>query len=611
MEKKNLIAACLIIITGVIWIGCQKDKKVPITIEVTDVLMSNYLYIGDTIRISYQATEAGLDSVCLFLNDTLNQKRTQAIDEFTIVPTYIFNHRIWLVAYYSSGEKSVSRHVEFTVSPHTFPMIYFNVKRHDGKQSYFVGEQLSINLYGKNGNNLEFVKQLRIFLNDEFLGVATQAPFSFETPIITLAENELKITIIDTADRSGVVYKALTVPHDTPPIIELGFDYIHNVKPGYFFSTDSIFLEISGKDNVTTHYVDYYLNGDFAVRDTVNSEIYYHRRKNIGKFPSGTHKAYCIAYDDRGNSTVSNTLIFKVYGAIDLDIEIMDVVNTDHPNVIYAISSNELYKINPETESIEKAFDLPYQSATCLSYDRESDKLYIGFSNSHLVYFDILTETFGSDLIVNNLNVFDLEIDHEYGVALFISNGSVSMINLNNGEYFSLMLDIKTESTLIVNRTDKEIIAGGNPSSSSDVFFRLLYTPNSLEYIDQKSFYGYADKLLQRPEHDSFVILGSSNNTVKSYNFSNWLEIGSFIHNDRSKIGCYSNSGLTFYLGPDSKNYLNLFGASDFILSGKKYIPLRGFNYGKLMVINSDNSWLILTTTNTLYNDVKIVFIPI
>jgi len=607
----KITSACLLLLAGILLFSCEKDKNSP-TIQISDFDFHHSYYVRDTIAIEYTVTGSDFDSICLYANDELYKTQTNLENVIYFISQSSKDYDIHLKIFYNSGKYNESKPIHIDVYYLGNPELTLVCTRIDGDRNYFVGEKLNITVKPKwVSTNLSYIKQVTLFLNNENLGTRYVQPYSYETPVISKPDNMVTLQLIDTANHVYIVEIPLDVSFNTPPAIEFGFKHYNNHLAGYYYSTDPIIFSIKGTDNVVTSNVDFYLDGKYLATDSINLNYYVYRELEVDTIKPGKHTAYCIAFDDRGDSTIAEVISFVIYKTIDTKDKITDIERTDTKSIVYAASKTKLYILNPESEVITEIIELPFQNATSLDYISAENKLYIGFSNGRLISFDEDANKFTTILNTALPSIEDLRIDSELHVAVIISGLNIYLLDLITKSLTLGPVTVFEGSTLIMDEANKIVIAGGDPGISSSKLFRLQYNSTSITLLAQKVFQQYIEKLILKPGSTIFTIMDyhrTYNLAYYTYDYTDFAKKGQYNCN-QPQAACYSTDGNIFFIGNDIENYIKMYNAANFSLLDSLYIPLTDYNDVDHILTNTYSSKLVIATRNVFYDEVKIIFV--
>jgi len=607
----KITSGCLLILACILLFNCRKEDNSP-SVRISDPDANHFYYARDTVKIDYTINGSGFDSICLYVNDSIYKTQINPEYVFDFIPESSGQYQLKLKIFYYSNKNSESKTLSLEVYSLGNPDLRLVCTRIDGDKNCFVGEKLNITVEPQwSWMNLSNIKQVTLFLNNINLGIRYLQPYSYETPTIINSENIVKLVLVDTANHIYNIEMPLNIPFNTPPAIEFGIRYQNNITSGYYYSTDPIIYNISGSDNVVTRYVDYYLDDTYLATDSINKSNFVYRELKIDPLKQGKHTGYCIAFDDRGDSTISAVVDFVIYKAIDINDKIIDIGHTDDKNRIYATSKTKLYIINSESEEISKIIELPFHDAASIDFVSEENKLYIGFSDGHLIYYDEVTGKFTTILNSEITSIGVIKIDPDLNIAILISDTKILLLNLLTKSLTPGPINLYNGSRLIMDKVNKIVIAGGEPGISRSNLFQLKYNSKSVNLIDQKEFSLYIDKLLFKPGSSVFAIKENSRTyctAVKTFDYNNFIEKGQYSSN-QPQSACYSTDGKMFFIGNDIDKFIKVYNTDNFSLMNSSYIPLTDYNNVEQMVTNTDNSKLVLFTTNTFYDEVKIIFV--
>jgi hypothetical protein len=610
---KNLIFVIALCIFLAVISTCKKDNSYRHFIKIlNDSINLSIIYVRDTLKIDYDVDEDDLKSIYLVVDDSINNVQTTPLYYFNFIPGSTGTYKVKLIANYFTRSTVESEMIWIFVNPLNL-QLRLKCNRIDGNKYYFVGEEISIEVQPKyDWMIIDNLKKIQLFLNGYDLGIKTSPPFVFETPEIQSSDNLVYIELIDSANHFHQINMELYVPENTPPEIELSFKHSNVIMSGYYYSTDDVILSIEGSDNVYVDYVDFYFENQYVATDSVKSDFFFGREQNLGALEAGIYQMYCIAYDDRGVPTTSETIECLVYTAFDINDDIVDIETTPDPSLVYLISSTNLYRLDPISENIIEIINLPGSNANTVDYVNEQQKLFIGFDDGQLTAWDevqhqlIPYPTSGID------NIKDIEIDNELNKAILISNYQVIQLNLSDGSFTAGSVALYDGSTLIYNSTTKNIIAGGRPGASIGNVYKLKLENDSLITINSASIGGYAAKLIQHPNKNQFLIQIFHTVYCLGYSLYSGDEFGQFLgqyETYQPQCATFSTIGNQIFLGNNWDSEIVVFNTDSYSELKTKYIPLGSYNDINHMTTNANDSKLILTTHNVFYDDVKVIFV--
>jgi len=566
----------------------------------------------DTISINYELNDFELDSICLFIQKKLIQTQIIPQNKFIFIADSAGSNKITLAAFYNDTIQDIVEKNLQVYKTYNDVSLLLNCSTTDGDKNYFVGEKLIIYvepMYEIGWLQITKFKEITFYLNGIKLGTKYSLPFVFETGIISETDNTVKLEMVDKENHIYFEELQLKVPVNTPPVIKYGYKYKYGVTPGYFYSLDPIFFSTDGSDNVSINYIEYYIDDKLFTTDIVNLNYFNYRELSAGLLPAGKHTSYCIAYDDRGTSTKSEILNFINYGTVQIDKDMVDLERTMDKNFVYAISGSTLFKINPVDEVIEKQFPLPFQDATCMKYVSESKRLYIGFQDGHLIYFNELSNEFTTILSSAISNIVDLEIDNSLNRAIVVSIKKILLFDLSANSILDEFSSSEEINSLAIDSQNKIIIASANPHSTGGYLYKLNYNSNSITLNQQKYGIGFPLKILFKKNYNVFTVLTNGSYGFNSYYTNNLSNAGRFSESYTVGAGCYSSDGNYFYMDNNFLDLIDYCNTSDYLINKTCYLPLEGHNQVEFLTTNADDSKLIILTDDVFDNDVKLVFV--
>jgi len=595
-----------LIIPFIVFYSCKKEELIAVYIDIDDYPLSYTQQ--DTIFVKYVVQGTNPDSVCLYENSTLITTQYNVEGLLQLVTSNFGDNTIKAIAY-KNGSSKESNLLTIYIHELIPPDLTYIITRNDGEQSYFVGEQLSIDIRPRwSHTSIDDFKKVKLLLNGEIIGVKTSPPFTFETSTIQNSENTLQVELTDEYNRVHLIEHNLEVPVNTPPEIDIGVWYHPDYEIAYYMTVDSIVLSYAGEDNVNVEYIDFYIDNQYHSTDSINSDRFISELFTIDSLSTGQHTVTCIAVDDRNESTTADPLPIFVYKAYEIDEEIIETKTSEDNAVVYAISQTKLMIINPVEEVITSTVNLPFSEPTSIDYVPESSILYIGFKGGEIASWN----NSGNFTTITNStfnNVDDIELDYGLNTAVIISENNLVILNINTLSYFTQELDLVDGSCLSFDENTKRIVVGGKPHSTGNRFYSCILHSDSIQIIDYKRFSDFAYRTeIHSNGNDLIIYSKSSSQGMYKYDIVDFGEqTGVFsMHNPES--GALSFDGTRFYSGNNMGKRLFVFDYDNCDIIGDHYIPLHDYEYINNIIPSADMSKVVLTTNTTFYGDVRIVF---
>lgn len=582
---------------------CKKEEN--LDIHVLNLNTYTDLFERDTLKIQYDVSRKNLDSVCLLIDDRVCQK--QNASESTI--NYVaesrgYSFRFKLNAYYKTGSIRSSETYYVNVLTLMTPQLEYIIKRDDGYENYFVGEKLSITLKTKFAyQNLDDFREVTLYLNEDSLGTRTAPPFTFITGTIITDLNKISVTLKDANNRLHYVTHEFGVFRNTPPELQLKFSYRHNIPPGYFYTSDSVITVLNAKDNLQITDVDYYLDGNFISRKHVYSESLYFSSFGIGKLSAGMHDTYCIAYDDKGMYSKSETLTMHVYKDIDLDKKVNDVEYSDDERMVFVLSDSILYVLDPVLEQVSRIIDLPCRDAVSMDFQAGENKLYIASRQGRLFTWSASSLALNEIPLPGVSNIEDIEIDNEKNLAL-INNRKLMSVNLLTGKIINTWTTLDPESTLIFDKPNKSVIVGGTPHISSSYVYIYWLEADTLIYKKRANIGGYARRLELNPNRTEFII----SPYINTYRVADLSLLKTYTQQNHS-VSVYSADGNYLFISDNWDGIVNIYDTRTILKTADYIIPIEDDNNMNFLLPCKNNRSLVIVTKNVFNSEVKIVFL--
>ncbi len=231
--------------------------------------------------------------------------------------------------------------------------------------------------------------------------------------------------------------------------------------------------------------------------------------------------------------------------------------------MIFAVSKEKLYLLDGNSETMSK-INLPFVNPSAIDYVAENNRLYIGFKDGHLVYYDVASQEYRTVIGSGFDNIDDLEVDININKAFVIKHHKVEMVDLETLQEVTNSINLAADATLDVDRVNKKIVAGGDPSYSVGNVYSFNYDAVGIYNEGQDDIGGFIDKILLSPDGANMVLVsyhynyGFSVYRVKDFSF-----VGRYDAFNASAC-CYSRDGSNFYIGRDFDEGMMVYNVSTF-----------------------------------------------
>lgn len=607
--KKHKYLFITLLAAFILFNSCNKEKETEVAVTI-DIEIDSYNFtVQDTITIEYAVHGNSPDSVCLYENSILVDIQYDIEGIFNFIANN--SGAITIKAnYYKDGSIVESNSVLININKLKSPELSFKITRIDGEESYFIGEQLLIDIYPRWPiNDINDFKKITLFINGDEIGTKTSPPFTFETYPIQYKGNILHAELTDNENRVHLIPHELSVTVNTPPEIDIGISYHMYLEVGIFITGDQIILNYEGNDNVLVEYIDFYVDDQYHSTDSIKSDWFFSETFKLDSLSVGEHNITCVAVDDRNESTTAEPLPIIITQAYKLEEEVMETEVTENNNIIYAISKSKLLVIDPVNEIITNIVELPFPDATSIDYTSENSTLYIAFKDGQIITWNNNSGSFTtiSNSVLNNID--DIEIDYSTNTAITISNNNLIALNLSTSVYILKELYLFDGSCLSFDENTKQIIVGGKPLTSGNMFYSCLLHHDSIQIIDYKQLSGFTYRTDIHPNGVDLIAYSKHSNTgLYKYDIADFgNQIGVFSMRN-PKSGIISNDGTKFYSGNNLEGEVFVFDYSTCDQIGTYQIPLHDYEYINNIIPVRDMTKLVLTTYTINYSDVRLVF---
>lgn len=589
-------------------VECKKEEEP--SIKITNLKSIEQIYERDTLKIEYNTSGSGLDSVCFFIDDKIVEIQKVPKNHFLYIPASegSFGIQLKLGAYFKAGVVKFTDIYFVNISNLITPPLSFRVTRYDDLTTYFVGEKLSVTVSAITGDLTEFT-QIKLYMNKDDLGTKTESPYTFISNEILTSENTINVELKDQNNRIHYVKQDLTVPVNTPPeIINYYFYYQGNNEPGAFLTSDSILTAFIGHDNLLVDHVDYFIDNQKVTSYLPKNQSAY-KVVNFGVLPAGAHSTYCVAYDDRGASTKSAVIPFNIYLGFELDDEILDVEYSGSEDMVFLCSKSKLYVINPVKGELTKAIDLSYSDATSIDFVPEENNLYIAFNRGKLFSWNCSSQALSEIALTNIPGIQDIEIDSDQD-AVMVSNHILLFYNFSTGKRSTGAVTLDDGATLVFDKPEKIIVSGGNPHSSGSYIYEHKLISDSLHYVRRKGNGDFSEKLQLDPVNNKFLISfrGGYSTGITTYDLVSFAVNGVF-NVIYPVYSTYGSDGNFVFIGDENDEIISVFDAKSNSLIITYKIPAGDHTRIDKIVPNISNTSLTVFRKNIFSPEGKVICI--
>ncbi len=600
-----------------------KDEQEIITDEKDDNQIDSYssiritneekhieIALGDTIICSYDYVGNSIDS--LFMVSTfaiykiLNPEETGNVRYIASNTSF---DEVYFVAFPNNDSICISDTLNIRIYNKKYPKIILDCQSKNHEGPYYLGDELQLQVNKEYSNqSFEPFINSKLYFNNQYLGNCENPPYLFETPAANLPDNHIEFTLIDTAQRGYEFEFELSLVENPLPEISVGFKYRHNIKAGYYTSSDIVTLCAEGSDDYLVDSIEYYIDDILIESRSIKDQYFFSEELRIGTMQAGMHSCYCIAYDNRGAFAKSESKDIVVYQSFAVPDKIVDLVKTDNDKLLYAITENTLIQIRTDLDSVSSV-DLPYSGATSLFYDSKTQSLYTSFSDGKLVSYHQATQTFSTELNSELDNIQDFIVDGTTGVA--ISNQKVTLFNVDTKEVVESDIETEKYSKIVLDAANQVVYAGGTSGVSRSMVYKIAYTNNSLNVVAAEDIGGYSTKLTLSPSQNYLMVVRANAYSFTEYDNNSLTEANVYSFGGYSYTGSYNTSGDLFYAA-DMDGGLQYFDTSDKILKGNIYVPLLTYEDVTHLEPSQDDSCFIMAIENRS-SDItyKIIIVPV
>lgn len=322
--------------------------------------------------------------------------------------------------------------------------------------------------------------------------------------------------------------------------------------------------------------------------------------------PAGTFTYYGVAFDELGDSTVSNAFTQQIHQYVPVSDRIIDLVASAQPDKVFALSStnNKLIILNPLTQSISEEVILPENSPTAFEYATSEQKLFfVSYFSGNVTVWDENTGNFELIFFSETADGRSIHVDGQNRRIYVGSSQGMFIIELDTHEVLLSGAYYGSYTYFAIQSDDQFLF-------STEYSYLNKYDISTDQLIELQSVHTHATS-----SRKIFVTLDQTIVSVVSY--GNLLQYST--ENIETSMGEYdvkdwgfsnSNSGTMAYSGEyDYINYeskLNVFDSNTFEVI-KEY-PIPNANSQMKITTNANDSFIIAFTYNANYNEDYVIY---
>ena len=300
-------------INGTIVDSIPSDTNLQPTVEITSPENGSQFITGDSIEITAAASDPDgeITSVSFYNGSDLLENVTETPYTYTITDAEAGSYSFVCVAYDNSGDSAVSDTVKVTVSDSVNIPPTVEITAPENGAEFNAGESIEITASANDEDGT--ISSVSFYNGDELLDEVTDAPYAYT---ITDAQTGSYSFICIAFDNSGdsavseTVSVTVTEIENIPPTVE-----ITAPEDGAEFNAgESIEITASASDEDGTISSVSFYNGDELLDEVTEAPYTY----TITDAEAGSYSLSCVAYDNSGDSAISETVNVTVKSGSDL-----------------------------------------------------------------------------------------------------------------------------------------------------------------------------------------------------------------------------------------------------------------------------------------------------
>ena len=567
--------------------------------------------VNTPVAIDYRVEGDHIDSVSLIINGAIFETQIVLKNQFVFYPEEVGEYHLQIYLFYASGLEKMSSIVKVYSSGFNQPNISFDITSIQGYEPAYINDELLISpVLITNGYDISNCQEMNIVFNGEDLGTQTQAPFEFKTPIIAKEVNSIKINYVE-EEGGQRTYETITSFWEMNEI-KLDFyfpSYKYASKLHFYRDPIEVKVFTWADTGVDIEKLELYIDNELTQSIDTHHASNYNELVNLGSLEKGNHEVYSIVYDNRGRTKQSETLYFRIENmeVISHYSELFDYTLSVKSNRVYAISNTTLFVIDPIEEKVEQTISL-YSNIIGMDYMAENEKIYYATKSGDIMSWD--ENTMQIQVVNTSLfsNINDIVADGKHQLLYIIDNGKLCAYNLNTNSSVICNIDLQEKSFLAYDEENEIIIAGGDKIWNKDIY-KIKFTQNAFEEIDNARFVSNIREILVNPMTQNIIIRtgGISSNTVWDMeNFGNQI-IELDVSSPRSVA--FSSDYSEIALGMDYDHGVNFFDAETYGFVDQCVMSTEYLDDTPLLIPTQDPKKWIVYIHNTIYPSAKFVFI--
>ncbi len=290
------------------------------------------------------------------------------------------------------------------------------------------------------------------------------------------------------------------------------------------------------------------------------------------------------------------------------DQRIFEFLNTMDEKLVYGLSTNQLYLIDPIEETIDQTIDLEYQNAISMTYQESSGQLYIGFESGQIQRFDRLSQTFENINIDLFTNVKDLAIDLNQEVLYLLENAKLYAYRLNTQDTVSSSIEFSDNASLAFHKSSNSLIVGGNEESSGNRFYQLQFENHLFSELKYQRF-GDFTKEIYPNQKSNMLLLRSGRHSGSIWGIENFGEHIHYLDLTYPECVAYSYDFSQIALGIDIDKELYIYSANSYTEIKRLRLPIDAYESIDVMCSSHNSEKWMLSIVNGMQSKAKLIFL--
>ncbi|NOY51159.1 MAG: hypothetical protein GXO88_11445 [Chlorobi bacterium] len=468
---------------------------------------------------------------------------------------------------------------------------------------YHKKENDPVTIIANSFSSLGKILNTKIYINDTIVAMDTVSYLEY---ILESASTGSYEVYAEVEDETGKLTKSRTesffVDKNKPPQIEFSLNNSNNPIPGSTVYASAIVSDSDGEIDS----VKLFLN-DSLVKTTYSE---YWISFSLLMTKSGDYKLNAIAWDNDGDSVVSEDLFFSVQEGLLPNGLITNIIPSTNDKEFFALNkeNKKLMLLYPFEES-ERKIDLPYSLPIDMDYSPAEEKLFIVYENYGVVsIWDRNTEEFTTKSFSSTADAISVVADVIHRRIYVETDKGFFILNMDDGNV--LNTDVTLEFDNYVIDPNKQLMFTAEYKYSLVVKKYSLINDN-FDLQQTREDLGYVNSGMVLNEQKAYFLAISTtgndgNGTHYAFKTDNIYELyGQFSNIDYPKSPAFTRDGETLILVDDFKDILYMLNTESFQVDRTIDI-IDGSN--ALVAINNSKTKAVIFSHSTYNVDYKLLY---